>query len=71
LKTVKDGVYQNKPITIHVKEKHFNIPFTIEVYPNAKGFLPFRVITSAGTGLWNTWETEEEIYNCFRGWSII
>lgn len=71
LQSIKEGKeQQNKPLIINVREKHEGIPFQIEVYPNAKNCLPYRIINS-GTGLWNTWEDNDQITVAFRIWGII
>ncbi len=72
LDTIKEGKpQQNKPFTIGCTEKHENIPLSIELYPNAVNCLPYRIITTAGEGIWQTWEDSEEIENTFRMLSII
>jgi hypothetical protein len=62
---------QNKSIIIGVSEKHENIKFNIEVYPNCSRSLCYRVITSTGTGLWSDWTTLEEIEQSFVAMALI
>lgn len=59
-------------IKVNVKDKHQSIPFVIEVNANTTGsFLLYRVVTSAGEGLWQSWDTPEEAENSFRMMSLI
>jgi hypothetical protein len=63
---------QVETITFNVKDKHEGIPFVIEVNSNTTGtFLVFRVITTAGEGLWQTWDSPEEVENSFRTFGLI
>jgi hypothetical protein len=61
-----------KSLTVSLIEPHEQIPFKVEVYPNTVGeFLAFRVHNSAGTGLWSTWDSEEDIGHWFRNAGLI
>lgn len=63
---------QGETIKINVKDKVEGIPFVIEVNANTTGsFLLYRVVTSAGEGLWQSWDTPEEAENSFRMMSLI
>jgi hypothetical protein len=65
---IKEGKkQQNKPITIHCKEKYNNIPVIITVYPNAVNCLPFKI----NNGLWSSWENIDHIANTFRMLSLV
>lgn len=69
----KPGVQnQGQSIKVEVKEKHEGIPFTIEVNGNTTGsFVLYRVITTAGEDLWQSWDTPEEVEISFRIMSLI
>ncbi len=62
---------QNKSFKLGVAEKHENIKFNLEIYPNCKGFITFRTITEAGEGFWQSWEEPEQIENTFRVMSLL
>jgi hypothetical protein len=68
LTSIKSGhKQQNKPFTINCKEKYFNIPVIITVYPNAVNCLPFKI----NDGLWSSWADNEHIENTFRMLSLV
>jgi len=72
LQSIKKGnSQQNKPFKIGVTEKYEGIKAELEIYPNCKGFLVWRIITSAGCGIWQCWETEEEIEKTFKLFSLV
>ena len=72
LQGVKEGKpQQNIPFRMGLTEKYAGIKFDIEVYPNCNGFIAWRVINFLGAGLWQTWEDEEEIFNTFKGLSLL
>ncbi|MFF2531282.1 hypothetical protein ACFVS2_20480 [Brevibacillus sp. NPDC058079] len=69
----KQGVLnQTETITVNVKDKYEAIPFKIEVNPNTDGtFVAYRVHTSAGESLWQTWETAEDVEKSFQMMSLM
>jgi len=72
LQGVKEGKpQQNIPFRMGLTEKYAGIKFSIEVYPNCKGFLVWRVVNCLGKGLWQTWQDEDEIVNSFRMMSLL
>lgn len=63
---------QSHPITVNVTEKHEGLTFQIEVYPNAKSSLPYRLVFSEEEkSLWNSWDDLEEIEMSFRQMSLL
>jgi hypothetical protein len=57
---------------VSVKDKQEGIAFILQLNGNTRGqFLLYRVITSAGTGLCQTWDTPEEARKSFRMMSLI
>lgn len=71
LQSIKQrGKQQNIPFKIGVADKMAN-KFDFEIYPNCNEFIAWRVVNKLGAGLWQTWRTEEEIYNTFKLLSLL
>lgn len=63
---------QVETIDVHVRDKHDGIPMYFEVSNNTDGdFLAWRIHTSTGNGLWQTWEEPEAIEMTFKTMSLI
>lgn len=63
---------EGKTWRFRVQERHEGIPLEIEVYPKTGGgFLNYRVHTSEGPGLWNSWDSPEDIVRSFIQWGLI
>lgn len=63
---------QGQPFKVRVRDKYEGIPFMIEVNPNTVGsFLLYRVITSTGESLWQSWDSPADAENSFRAMSLI
>ena len=72
LQSIKAGrQQQTKSFKIGVTEKYEKIKFDLEVYPNCKGFIAWRVLTTTGKGIFQTWTEPEEIENSFRAMSLL
>lgn len=68
----KKEVQQKETITCHVRDKVDDIPFVIEINENTAGrFILYRVITSAGEALWQSWESADEVERSFKQMSLI
>ena len=64
--------FQKESIFVNVQDKCEMIPFKVEVNPNTEGTLvAYRVHTSAGESLWQTWENPEDVEKSFRMMSLI
>lgn len=68
----KKDVKQKETITCNVKDKQEEIPFVIEINENTTGrFILYRVVTSAGEGLWQSWESADDVERSFKHMSLI
>lgn len=63
---------QGQSFKVGVRDKYQGIPFTLEINPNTVGsFLLYRVITSKGASLWQSWDSPADAENSFRAMSLI